>query len=242
MTNKKLEESQIVLCTVTKIVGTIVFVNIDEYSVEGTITFSEISPGRIRNIRDYVFPGKKIVCKIIDVNRMHLSLRRVKLKEKTELNEAIKKERSFKALLKTVAGDKAGEIIENIKENEESTADFLEDLKEDSSLLEKYLSKSDAEKIIKTLNEKKAKETLIKREFNLSSKKPTGISTIKEIVKQAEKDSGAENIEISYVAAGKYLIKAKTPNPKKTDQQIDKLFEILEDLSKKKECTFAELK
>ena len=52
MTNHKLEEGQLVLCTVTKIVGTIVFVRIEDTNFEGTITFPEIAPGRIRNIRD----------------------------------------------------------------------------------------------------------------------------------------------------------------------------------------------
>ena len=102
MTN--LEEGQIVLCTVEKIVGTIVFVKLDEHDTEGTITFSEISPGRIRNIRDYVVPGKKIACKILRMTShgIHLSLRRVKLKEKNELNEEIRKEKSSKAIIKTV--------------------------------------------------------------------------------------------------------------------------------------------
>ena len=59
----ELEEGQIVLCTVEKILGTTVFVKI-ENNGEGTLTTSEISPGRIRNLRDYVVIGKKIVCKI----------------------------------------------------------------------------------------------------------------------------------------------------------------------------------
>ena len=66
MTRQELEEGQIVLCTVEKILGTTVFVKI-EGNGEGTITTSEISPGRIRNLRDYVVPGKKIVCKILSI-------------------------------------------------------------------------------------------------------------------------------------------------------------------------------
>ena len=57
-------EGQIVLGTVSKIVGTTVFVEI-EGNGEATLITSEISPGRIRNLRDYVVPGKKIVCKIL---------------------------------------------------------------------------------------------------------------------------------------------------------------------------------
>ena len=90
MTTEQLEEGQIVLCTVEKIVGTTVFVKIQEDG-EGTLITSEISPGRIRNLRDYVVPGKKIVCKILHIrgNRIHLSLRRVKQNEKKELLDKI---------------------------------------------------------------------------------------------------------------------------------------------------------
>ena len=55
-----MEEGDVVLCTVTKIEGTSVFVNI-EGDGEGSIIVSEIAPGRIRNLRDYVLPNKKIV-------------------------------------------------------------------------------------------------------------------------------------------------------------------------------------
>ena len=83
MANYELEEGQIVQCTVDKILGTTIFVRIEDNG-EGTITTSEIAPGRIRNLRDYVVPGKKIVCKILKIqgDKIYLSLRRVKQNEK----------------------------------------------------------------------------------------------------------------------------------------------------------------
>ena len=80
---QKLEQGDLVICAVDKIIGTVVFVKIEgPYDVkEGTIIFSEIAAGRIRNIRDYVKEGKKIVCKVLDINNekcyIDLSLRRV---------------------------------------------------------------------------------------------------------------------------------------------------------------------
>jgi len=110
--HQELEEGQIVMCTVEKIIGTTVFVKIQDDG-EGTVTTSEISPGRIRNLRDYVVPGKKIVCKIlrIDNRGTHLSLRRVKQNEKKEVLDKISKERSYKAILKTVLKDDSNKII-----------------------------------------------------------------------------------------------------------------------------------
>ena len=83
-----MKEEDLVLCTVTKIEGTTVFVNI-EGNGQGTIIFPEIAAGRIRNIREYVVPNKKIVCKILQIFEGHpqLSLRRVTSKEKQEVLE-----------------------------------------------------------------------------------------------------------------------------------------------------------
>src|SRR3990167_3310904 len=113
-----LEEGDLVLCTVEKIVGTIVFVNIDGEKKQGSIVLSEIAPGRIRNLRDYVVPKKKIVCKILriyDKGNIELSLRRVTLKEKKEVLEQFKLEKSYESILRSVLGENAQKIIENIK-------------------------------------------------------------------------------------------------------------------------------
>ena len=93
----ELEVGDIVLCTVDKIVGTTVFVKI-EGDGEGSIVVSEIAPGRIRNLRDYVVPKKKIVCKVLRISEknVELSLRRVSLKEKKERMEQLKQEKSNK--------------------------------------------------------------------------------------------------------------------------------------------------
>ena len=81
-----LEVGDIVLCTVDRIVGTVVFVKIKGYG-EGSIIMSEIAPGRIRNLRQYVVPKKQIVCKVLRISgdRIDLSLRRVTQKEKKEV-------------------------------------------------------------------------------------------------------------------------------------------------------------
>ena len=102
------EAGDIVLCTVKKILFHSVFVSLDDYeNKEGMIHISEISPGRIRNIRDFVKEGKKIVCKILkvheDKNHIDLSLRRVNNSERIEKSNEIKQELKAEKLLETVA-------------------------------------------------------------------------------------------------------------------------------------------
>ena len=116
------EVGDIVLCTVDRIVGTIVFVKIplNGKEIEGSIVMSEIAPGRIRNLRDYVVPKKKIVCKVLRISgdRIDLSLRRVTLKEQKEIKEQYKQEKSYKSILKSVLEKKAEGIIKEILKEE----------------------------------------------------------------------------------------------------------------------------
>ena len=101
------EESELVLCTVTKIFHHGVFANLDEYNKGGMIHISEVSPGRIRNIRDFVKEEKKIVCKVlrIDSERGHidLSLRRVNEGQKKEKVNEIKQEQKAEKIVEFVA-------------------------------------------------------------------------------------------------------------------------------------------
>ena len=98
MVNNKIElkEDDIILCIVKRIEGTTVFLDIEDNGnlIQGTMIFSEVSPGRIRNIREYVVPNKKVVCKILRIRDGHpeLSLRRVTAKEREFILEIYKKE------------------------------------------------------------------------------------------------------------------------------------------------------
>lgn len=238
MTNKPLEEKQLVLCTVEKIIGTTVFVKIEEYNIRGTISFPEVAPGRIRNIREYAFPGKKIVCKTLKVYSDHaeLSLRRVKNNEKNDFNESNKKEKSYHSMLKSNLGEKADKIILQIKEKENSLVEFIDKARENRKILEEYFSKEEIEKLGKILAEKKAKEIVISRQFSLSTKASNGIIIIKDILKQSSKD--INGIEFNYLAAGKYMAKLKSKDPKQAQQQLTKVIILLEDLAKKNNCQF----
>lgn len=231
------EEGQLVSCIVTKVVGTIVFVKIEDFNLEGTITFPEIAPGRIRNIRDYVFPGKKIVCKVLRVSQgfTELSFRRVKVNERNDFNERSKKEKSYTALLRTLIKEDSEKVIASIKEKEGSLFDLFENARENPSLLSKYLPKEASDKIARILSEKKAKETTISRKFSLSSKSADGIILVRNMIKEASKGI---NLEVSYIAAGKYLVKIKTKDLKAADSQLTKMMQALEILSKKSGCTF----
>jgi len=237
MENMQLQEGQLVLCLVEKIIGTTVFVKI-EGDIEGTITLSEIAPGRIRNLRDYVAPGKRIVCKVLSIreNSVHLSLRRVGINEKKDFLQKVDKERANKAILKTVLGAEAAEkIVEEITKTQ-SLAGFFEDAREDFKVLDKYLKKSDAEKIIKILESKKEKPKEIRQIFRLSGKADNGIIILKSIIEESCKDI---NCNITYLAAGKYSLSIQGKDFKEIKTKINSVLESIEKLAKKQHCEYS---
>jgi len=225
----ELEESQIVSCTVIKIVGTTVFVRIEDNGAEGTIITSEIAPGRIRNLRDYVVPNKKIVCKIlkIDKGNIYLSLRRVTAKEKKEVLDSYEREKNLSATLKTLIKNPE-EVIQKIKK-ESSLAEFFEKAKEDPKMLEPLMSKEEADKLVKILREKKEKEVVVKKRFSFNSQAENGIVKIRSILPK----------ETTYLAAGRYLLSIKDKNYKDANTKLNQIMQNIEAKAKQEKCFFS---
>src|SRR3989344_570630 len=102
----KPEVGDTVICTVNKILYHSVFVSIDDYeNLEGMIHISEIAPGRIRNLRDYVVEGKKIVCSVLNINpqgNIDLSLRRVNTAQMVNKLKDYKQEEKAEKLLEQI--------------------------------------------------------------------------------------------------------------------------------------------
>lgn len=235
---EQLEEGQIILCTVDKILGTTVFVKIDNTNLEGTITFPEIAPGRIRNIREYVVPGKKIVCKILSIKQtsIHLSFRRVKPSERKELLDKISKEASYKAILKTALGpENSIKIIEKITQDY-TLPEFFEQIKNNPKRIEEYLNKQDSEKILKILESKKEKLKEIKQIFKISNKSSNGMPIVKNILQESCKGT---RCEINYLAAGKYSLTLKGEDFKVLKNESNKVLENIEKQAKKTHSEFS---
>ena len=231
----KFEIGDILLCTVDRIVGTIVFVKIEDTNQEGSIIMSEIFAGRIRNIRDYVVPKKKIVCKILQImpnGNMHLSLRRVTQKEKKEVIEKYKQERSYESVFKSILGDKSKKIIKEIKE-QNRLYEFVEEIKKDPTKLEKLVSKTDSKKILEILKKQKKKKAIIKKEFNLTTTASDGLEQIKNVLTKIK------DAEVKYISAGKYSIKTEAQDMKSADNNLKKVLEEIEKQAKKHGMEFS---
>jgi translation initiation factor 2 alpha subunit (eIF-2alpha) len=228
----KFEEGDIVLCTVERIDGTNVFVTI-EVNGEGIIMTSEIAAGRIRNLRDYVVPKKKIVCKVLRVsgNRVDLSLRRVTQKEQKEILEQYKTEKSYMSVLRTILGENAEEIIKKISEKDK-LSNFLEEAKNNPKILEDIVGKENAKRILDITGVQKEKNYFIKKVIILKSLKPNGADLIKKILEDIK------NAEVKYISAGHYSIKTESSEIKNADNLLKKIISEVEKSAKKQNMEF----
>jgi translation initiation factor 2 alpha subunit (eIF-2alpha) len=233
----QLEVGDLILCTVDRIVGTVVFVKIplENREIEGSIVTSEIAPGRIRNLRDYVVPKKKIVCKVLRISlqgNIELSLRRVTQKEKKEVMEQESQEKSYVSILKSILGEDAEKTIRKITEKETLFA-FLEEARDNPEKLEELAGKENSAKILGILNSQKKKKIKVKKEMNLTTTKPDGVSIIKKILEIFK------GINVRYVAAGRYSIEAESEDAKLSDKMMREKFMVAEKEAKKLGAEFS---
>lgn len=223
------EESDLVLCTVTSVQFHSVFVNIDEYGKGGMIHISEIAPGRIRNIRDFVKEGKKVVCKVLRINEekgyIDLSLRRVNESEKRRKIDGIKRQQNAEKIVELAAG-KIGakteqlydEVASKIKDYA-SLYEFFEAAAKDDKLLE---SVGIEKKYIKILDEIikqriKPSEVEIIGKLRIIIFVPNGVDVIKESLKRAE-EAAKDKISIKYLGSGFYRLMVKAPDYKEAEK------------------------
>ena len=223
-------DGEIILCTVTKIYHHSVFVSLDEYKGRsGMLHISEVSPGRIRNLRDYVSEGKKIVCKVLSINRdrghIDVSLRRVTESQKKQKASDLKQEQICTRIIEAVAKtlkQKQDELHKTIeaavkKEEYELVAHAFDDVANDELDLENILEKKLAKELTAVIKTRiKPPEVEIIGFLSLSTYHEDGVEIIKKVLEPLEK----ANMNPVYVGSGKYKINTKAPDYKTAEKQI----------------------
>ena len=224
------EDDELVMCTVTKVQYHSVFVNLDEYDKAGMIHISEVSPGRIRNIRDFVREGKKVVCSVLRVNQekgyIDLSLRRVNEGQKRAKVDEIKKEQMAEKIVEFIAKklDKDtkslySEISEKILAKYDSLYDCFEEVVSKEGLLEKIgLEKSIAGDLEDAIKQRiKEAKVNIEGKLKMISYAPDGIEIIKEALKKA-KEVGKDNFIVKYLGGGSYNVEVDAKDFKEAEK------------------------
>lgn len=224
------EAEELVLCTVTNVQPHSVFCKLDEYDKSGMIHISEIAPGRIKNIREFVEEGKKVVCKVLQINKerghIDLSLRRVNEGlRRTKLSD-LKNEQFAEKIVEGIAKAKkmdAKLLLTKIKapitakypglypafEAVSKDMDTFTDLGMDAALAKDF---TDAVKA-----KIRPPEIELVGDFTLSSTSPDGIDVITGALKEA---LTVPETSIRYKGNGTYHLVVKSDDFKKAEKML----------------------
>jgi len=232
------EVGDLVIATIETVTDYGAYAKLDEYNKRGLLHVSEISSSWIRNIRDFVREGQKMVLKVlrVDLERGHidLSLRRVTKREKIEKILSWKKDRKAEALLREVAEkvglpneevyEKAGALVE---EKYGLYEGFEKVVKEGTEVLTKIgvpenLAKAFAEVAGERIHVKMVK---VKGTLEIRCMKPNGVKIIKDSFLNAQKAEKTKDADVRFyvIAAPKYNVEVLAENYKRAEEVLQKV-------------------
>ena len=231
------EEGELVLCTVTSVQFHSVFVQMDEYGKTGMIHISEVAPGRIRNIRDFVIEGKKVVCKVLKIHldrgHIDLSLRRVTEMQKRKKITEIKQQQNAEKILEHVAktiGAKPEELFAKVNQKAVAEAGslygFFQEMIKDEKVLEQLsLSEKERKVLLEVVTQRvKTPEVQIVGKLKLHSYAPDGVEHVKNALKAGLK-STSNAADVKYLGTGTFRVAVKAEDYKTAEKIMDKFVE-----------------
>ena len=205
------EVGDLVIATVERITDYGVYVRLDEYDKEGLLHVSEVASRWVRNIRDYVREGQKVVLKVLrvhaDKGQVDLSRRRVTKRDKKEKIQSWKKDRKAESLLRTAAEklnlsfeeayENAGALIETafgeLYEGLEKTAKDGVDV-----LLELGINNELAATLAEIVKDKiQISLVNVKGILELQNPSPKGVLVIKDTLRHAKEVGEAEGADVN---------------------------------------------
>ena len=231
------EIGDLVIATVVKITSYGAYVKLDEYDKEGLLHVSEVASRWLRNIRDYVREGQKVVLKVLrvqaDKGQIDLSRRRVTKRDKKEKIQFWKKDRKAESLLRTAseklnisfkeAYEKAGALIEN------SFGELYAGLEKTAKDGVEVLLNLGIEKELAVTLEEIAKEKIqislvsVKGILDLQNPQPKGVLIIKDTLKHVKEVGESEGavVTVYLVSPPKYRIVVEADDYKSAEGVLE---------------------
>ncbi len=213
-------KGEIVIGTVKRVLDFGAFVSLDEYEdKEGMVHISEVASGWIKDIREHVKKGQKVICKVLDVNpkrgHIDLSIKDVNERQRREKLQQWKNEmKAFKWL--EIIGEKMGVDRKNLekigkkllKEFDSVYSAFEEAAYEGYEVLSPIVGEEFAKEMAEIARENiKPRRVKVRGYFELKSYAPDGVERIKKALLEAKKAAGdGVTMKLEYVGAPKYRI------------------------------------
>ncbi|MEE9519163.1 MAG: translation initiation factor IF-2 subunit alpha [bacterium] len=227
------EESELVVCAVTKVKNFGAFVTLEEYGKkEGFIHIAEVARGWIKYIRDYIRENQKVVCKVlrVDADKGHidLSLKAVNEHQRRDTIQEWKNAQKAEKLLELVttrlkkdmewAYDTfAGDLVEAFG----SLYVAFEEAAIDEGVLESEGFKGKWTEAFVAVAQENIVPPLVKIHgyLEISSTKPKGVVDIREVLTSVQKEDGA-SVVVQYIGAPRYRIVVEAPDYKTAEEAL----------------------
>lgn len=230
---------ELVIATIRRIESYGAYVFLDEYHKEGLLHISEISSRWVRNIRNHVREGQKVVLQVLrlDQSRGHidLSIRRVSKDERRKKIEDWKKTRKAETLLKSAASTLKLDDVEMYEKAGAKLIDRYGSLYPGLEAAAKRGAEPLTEagvpkRIAKTLAEIARDKIIVKGVtihgvFELTSMDPRGIELIKGTLLETKKVAEANEAEVALYTLGapKYRIEVIAEDYKKAEAVLENI-------------------
>ncbi|MEM2115570.1 MAG: S1 RNA-binding domain-containing protein [Candidatus Woesearchaeota archaeon] len=238
------EVGELVYCEVKSITSGGAFLELLEYKKDAFLPTPEISAGRIRNLRDFVEEGKRIVCVVLSTdpknNSIIVSLRRVSQNEMRRKLEFIRQENSAEELVKYVANQLKKDpeklylsIYENIKNKYSSVYDFFISIVNGEDELANYVEDKTVATLLKNVIVERIKPKFVEKKARISLKVYTsqGVELIKQAFKEVlsinPKKFKFSKLSASYLGGGNYELEVIAGDFKDANKVIDEAINIL---------------
>ena len=231
------ESGELVVGEVDEIEDFGVFVDLEEYEDKrGLVHVSEVASGWIKNIRDHVSTGERVVAKVLDVDRdaqqIDLSLKDVNDHQRSEKIQQWKNERKADNWMMLAFGEDvsdetytgvAGELLAEfgtMYDGFEQAAIHGADALEETDLTDEEVAA-----IVETARENVSVPYVnVTGYVDLSSADANGVDDIKEALRAAEGNGEVpEEIElsVSYVGSPEYRITVQAPDYKTAERELE---------------------
>jgi len=241
------EPDEFIVVSVNKVMPYGAFCSLDEYNgIEAFLHISEVSSGWIRNIREHVKEGQKLVCKIIRIDQekrqIDLSLKRVTEADKKRKLESFQNEKRAQKLLEHVALKQKKTFQQAMREAGISLIEQYGDLFSafeaiaQGETLSVEIPKPWLDAISETVKlEIKPKEVSERAELSLQSFAGDGAERVKKVLLQISSlSSKGVSLSVHYLGAPNYFIGVTAPDHKAADKLLSKAEQLLESAKKDK--------
>ncbi|MEW5956023.1 MAG: S1 RNA-binding domain-containing protein, partial [Candidatus Micrarchaeota archaeon] len=226
------------------------FVSLDEYGVDAFLHISEVSSGWVRNIREHIKEGQKIVVLITRVDlekrQVDASLKKVSEADRKRKLESYQLGKRAEKLLERVAA-KAGKTPQQAKkEAGDALAQEFGDLYSAFEALaagEEPKAKVPAAWLnaMREVAKAEIKEKFVGERgvLKLKSFAGDGVVQVKAVLAAVEKlSSGKVSVVVRYIGAPVYYVDVQAPDPKTLGKTMAKIEQAVQNVPKSVESSF----